>query len=318
MAKIENISVVIPTMGRPLTLKRTLETMLKSTVLPKQVVIVDQSTELAHRREIAGYKDLFSNEGKVEYTYFYQEQASLTKARNNGARLATEEILVCCDDDVDVNGDTFEKVRELMSDEKMAMIAGLDSNLNLGKRNAGGYFWGRKSYKKRKIGHVTKSMYGVFPLAFQKETKTEWAMGFFFVVRKSLLEKWKLGWDEKLISYAYAEDLDFSYAYAKKCEEEQLKCIFSTDVIVTHLQSQEYRIPSQKFTYMYVLNREYLSYKHFKSAWSRFLTRWSNLGMFFWRIVKRQRPWQLLKAQMLCDKYRKKLKKGEIPVELLK
>ena len=304
-------------MGRPKTLKRTLETMMKSSLLPKQILIIDQSKEESDQKEILEYRKIVESQG-VEYLYQYQEIPSLTRARNKGAELATEEILIYSDDDVDVETDTFEKVYAIMQDETKAMIAGLDSTLNLSKRNAGGYLWGRKSYKKRKIGHVTKSVYGVFPLEFQKETDTEWAMGFFFVVRKSLLEKWQISWDEKLISYAYAEDLDFSYAYAKEAQKENLKCIFSTDVVVTHLQSQEYRIPSQKFTYMYVLHREYLSYKHFKGIRSRLLTRWSNLGMFFWRLLKRQKPWQLLKAQMACDKYRKMLKKGEIPIELLK
>ena len=311
------ITVLIPTMNRPKSLKQTLDVVCGCSRLPDEIIIIDQSISDSDRDEIKSFGASLPK--NIEYRYFYQDTPSLTKARNLGLYNASGDILVYMDDDVNVKEDTFNIIEGIMQDKSISMIAGLDENTNLSKRNPMGYFWGRKSFSKRKIGHVTKSIYGVFPTNLDKENVlTEWAMGYFFVVRKSLIDKWSISFDEKLISYAYAEDLDFSYNYYLHSKKEGLKCIISPKLVVEHLQSKEYRVPTQKFTYMYLIHRAYLSYKYFPNkASSRFLLGWSNLSMLLLRLVKRQAPKQFIKAQKACRKYRKLLKKGEIPTDLL-
>jgi len=225
--------------------------------------------------------------------------------------------VVFSDDDVDVNYETLYEIYRLMSNKNIAMIAGIDENKAISK-SKWGYIFGIKSYKKRKIGQVALSMHGSYPNEITGLVDTEWAMGYFFIVRKSFIDKWAIKWDETLTSYSYAEDLDFTYSYYKRANKENLKCVLSDTVKVKHLVSKEWRVASYKSSLMYVINREYLSYKHFKSPLSRIATRWANLGEFFNRIIRRNHPMYIVKAQYFCDKYRSDIKKGNIHTELFK
>lgn len=275
------VSVLIPTMNRPQALKRTIEGYLNADYIPSQIVVVDQSET---EKDSTLIWELLKKIEEVEAVYFYQEIPSLTMARNNAFRHAKEEIIVCSDDDIDVFPDTIFKVYNMMKDSSIAMIAGLDDNMPLGKSKIG-YLLGTKSFVNRKKGHVTASMLGRYPESVGDRTETMWAMGFFFVIRQSLVEKWQLEWDKKLKGYAYAEDLDFSYGYYKKAQKENLNCIMSNQIHVKHLASQEYRTPSRKSTYMYVLHRAYLSEKHHMGWKSQIAMGWCNFWIYLQRRI---------------------------------
>ena len=159
------------------------------------------------------------------------------------------------------------------------------------------------------------SMLGRFPSSVDSITDTEWAMGFFFVIRKSLQKTWNLWWDEQLISYAYAEDLDFSYGYYKKCKEENFRCIYHPKVIVTHNASQEYRVPTRKSALMYVIHRHYLAYKY-GTILNQVAVRWTTM----WRIIGAIRHPEymknLIEGQIIFEKNRKVIKTGIIKKEI--
>lgn len=303
------ISVLIPTMNRPQALKRTLTGYIKGDSIPKQIVVVDQSRDRKIANENLAIVESYKN--FTDMVYVYQEVASLTKARNNAATRATQDIIVCSDDDVDVYKDTLGNVNEIMQDSSVAMIAGIDDNMTA-RSSIVGYFLGTKSFSKRRIGHVTASMLGRFPEQFEQKTETMWAMGFFFVVRKSLIQKWGLKWDENLTSYAYAEDLDFSYGYYKNAKRESMQCIIVKDVHVRHMTTQEYRIPSRKSTFMYVLNRAYLSHKHQMSWKSELAMHWCNFWIYVSRKIKSQEPKDMAEAMRYLRKNKEKIRNGQL------
>lgn len=308
-----DISVIIPTMNRPDSLKRTLDYITKSIQKPAEIIVIDQSQDLKLAFLNKEYTKNYDSE--IVFKYLYQEIPSLTKARNLGIKHATKEIIVCSDDDVDVKPETFSLINQVMNDKHIAMIAGLDTNTVLSEKSKIGYILGTKSYKKRKIGHVTASVFGRFPISVTEVTQTEWAMGFFFVIRKSLQSEWNLWWDEQLISYAYAEDLDFSYSYYKKAKAAGMSCIYHPRIIVTHQTTKEYRIPSRKSSLMYIINREYLSYKHLP-FYSRIALRWTN----FWRIISAVKTPRYMKnlimGQIKADLHRNELRKGVLNPEI--
>lgn len=315
MKKIMNnqISIVIPTMNRLETLQETIDSYVSGDILPDQIVIVDQTQDEQFRIQIVSMIQKYSE--KVQIDYIYQNAPSSTKARNIGVDICRNDIIAFSDDDITVQKDTIKNVLDIMKDEGISMIAGINSRDGLSKSRIG-YLFGKKSYRKRKIGHVTKAMLGRFPEnRVEESVETEWAMGFFFVVRKSLIERWNNFWDEKLTSYAYAEDLDFSYSYYKHSKDEGLKCILNEGVVVEHRVSTEWRVPTRKSTMMYVLNREYLSYKHHMGWQSRILMRWCNFGDFLMRLGKRAEALDLLEAQRVCEKHRKELANGILKAE---
>lgn len=309
--KKNKISVIIPTMNRSNSLFRTLTTISKSELIPDEIIIVDQSTIIEQREAIKnGIKEL-----NLNIIYIFQDTPSLTQARNSGFKIAKNEITVCMDDDVDVKENTFFRISNIMIDEKVSMIAGID--LNAGAESSKmGYLFGKKSYKNRKIGHVTGAMFSRIPKNISSQTETQWAMGYFFVVRRSLIIKWDMEWDEKFISYGFPEDLDFSYRYFKYSKEEGYSCILDPDVAVYHLVSKEWRATTRAVTFMFIINREYLSYKLGFNFISRIQTRWANLGIFFERLLKKDNCLDVIIAQFYCDKYRKDIKNGKLHTEL--
>lgn len=215
------------------------------------------------------------------------------------------------DDDIEVYPDTLANVKEKMADPRIAMIAGLDDNSKQSRSRAG-YLLGTKSFAKRNQGHVTRSMLGRYPPNVKGEIPTEWAMGYFFVVRASLVRKFGISWDEKLTSYAYAEDLDFSYTLFKRVTPLGYQCILSDKVRVKHLGSLEYRVPSRKSTFMYVINRYYLAYKHHGDRLPIAAVDWADFWMVIFRLLKRQNAKELLDAIIRAKMVRKKLKAGKL------
>lgn len=295
-------------MNRPETLKKTLDSFFDGYVIPSQVVVVDQSNEVNAKRT-KDVCDKYSDKALMKYVH--QKVPSLPKARNNAYKYATEEIIICSDDDVLIYDDTLKNIADIMKRTSVAMIAGIDDN-TLSSSTKIGYLFGTKSYKNRKIGHVTLSMLGRYPDNIKGEIETQWAMGYFFVVRKSLLDKWNIRWDENLTSYAYAEDLDFSFSYYKKAIKENLKCVLNEKVHVKHCVSNEYRTPSKKSTYMYVINRYYLSFKHNMGLKSRLSMKWCNIWRLIERIVKKESPIDMWKAMVFVSRYKKDVKQGKL------
>ncbi len=304
------ISVVIPTMNRVNTLKETLQNIEASSFYPEEIIIVDQSTDDKICEEIKNTAASFS----LNICY-YHRVPSLTKARNFGIEKVKNDIVVFMDDDVNILQDTMINIHKIMQDNTISMIAGLDLNAGIEKSKMG-YLFGKKSYKRRKIGHVAFGLYGRLPQNTDKRVETEWAMGFFFVVRKSLVDKWNLKWEEQFISYGYPEDLDFSHRYYIESKRNGLKCIVDPKIKVYHMVSKEWRETSWKVTYMQVINREYLTYKWELGFKSRILTRWSNFGLFVQRLLMRDNCLDVLKAQWFCDLHRKDIRKGNLHTEI--
>lgn len=297
-------------MNRFNSLNATINSFFSNHILPNQVVIVDQSNDGKTSSLIKDLIDRDEYKSNCNFIYEHQEYPSSTDARNSGINIATNEILIFSDDDVEVKEDTLANIINIMDDNSISMISAINE-LEGQTKSKLGYLLGFKSFFKRKIGHVAPAIFGRFPTKIEKETKTEWAMGFFFVVRKSLVDKWGLKWDENLKSYAYAEDLDFSYSYYKKSKEEGLKCIISSDVIVKHLQSQEYRIPSRKTTFMYVLNRAYLYKKHNFGFRYWIMFNIANYSMLTIRRIKKQNPQDMKDAMKYLKKHKKEVFDGK-------
>ena len=112
------ISVIIPTLNRPDSLLRTFEFMEKSSILPDEVIVIDQTQD----KDVAGRIRNICDSSKLNIKYTWISTPSTTITRNIGFSLANGEILVYMDDDVDVKQDTFSNVREIFSDENFVVL----------------------------------------------------------------------------------------------------------------------------------------------------------------------------------------------------
>lgn len=299
------ISLIIPSYRRAETLKKTLDIIEKSISLPDEIIIVDQTEQDKGQDQI----EQLCN-GYPLINYVHQDTPSLTKARNKGIDVAKGDILIFMDDDVDVRPNTFLEIRELMAYKDIAMIGGLDEGCAVPYARSNILFF-KASQKNCHIGHVTPAVYGRFPISIDREIiETQWAMGFFFVVRRELISKYNLKFDEKLQYYAYAEDLDFSYRYYRIARSVGMQCIMTPRIIVKHNVSKEYRLISDKAYCMMYAHRWYLCHKLFGNLKSKLAFLWSNFGDIILYKRNRQSFRRIMCAQLFWFRYQNSIKHG--------
>lgn len=304
-SELSKVSIIIPTLNRASSLARTLGFISKSSILPDEVIIVDQSP-----RDTAEKTKKLCDSQTLKIKYIHINEPSLTGARNAGIELCKNDIAIFMDDDVNIGTDTIKNILVLFKDNSISMVAGIDSGSPMKRLSLPSLIFFRSSFFKRYKGHVAMAGYGVFPQNPQAETPTEWAMGFFFAIRKSLAQKWGLKFDENLKYYAYAEDMDFTYRYFLKSKEENLKCIMSTAATVLHNVSKEYRLPSRQRTFMEICHRRYVMSKHGNSILRKLIMLWSDIGTAILRIKRGEPASDVFKAIAFAIKYRRDIKKG--------
>lgn len=304
------ISVIIPTLNRPDSLRDTLTYYMKGNSIPNEFIIVDQSQDNKLREETEDCLNILDK--NIIQKYIYLKSPSLTKARNVGISNATNDIILLSDDDIRVYEDTINNLYLKMKSNYVSMVGGLDDNA-IYHDSCLGYIAGVKSLFKRKIGGVSKSFFGRYPyVAPGIDVNTEWCMGYFFSVKKHLVEKWNLRFDEHLIGYAYAEDLDFSYSYYKHSTLEKYECMLSDSVRVKHMVSKEYRVPSRKSTFMLILHRYYLIHKHDMGIPSILLSTYTNIVLAIERLIKRENPADIFKAMSIYLFHKKEVNSGKL------
>ena len=264
-----DITIVIPTYNRPKVLRNTIESYLMGNVLPRQIIVVDQTSDAFNLSTISDWRG-------VELKLVRSLTPSLTLARNIGARASECDVILFSDDDILVDEDSIANLVKAMSDETVALVAGVDISENgvYGSpskpgclRNLAGTLLGMKK-PWRKDGYVVHmSMRGRYPMPVARRVSTEWAMGYFFCVRRSLMERWGVWFDEAMTRYAYAEDLDFSMRYCANARDEGFECFLEPDIYVHHLASAEWRSPSDEAVRYFVVNRRRIARKVYPNRW---------------------------------------------------
>ncbi|HST78405.1 MAG TPA: glycosyltransferase [Verrucomicrobiae bacterium] len=127
-----SVAVAIPTKNRPDDLDTTVASVLRQTILPKQLIIIDQSgKEESRERIIARYEALHADLRKsVELVYI--SDSSLTgasAARNCALNDLKTEIVLFLDDDVILEHDFNERILEAYRDHPEAVgISGIITN----------------------------------------------------------------------------------------------------------------------------------------------------------------------------------------------
>lgn len=269
LRKVAPITVVIPTYNRPSDLKGTLASYLSGASVPDQIVVVDQSA-VPFDPSDCGFDAL------TEILVIHASEPSLTRSRNIGAGRARNDVLLFSDDDVRVDECTLQLLSAAMGNDEVALVAALDAadNPRFGGgargnliRNIFSMLLGMK-HPWRHDGYVISSnMRGRYPENAAKRVPTEWAMGYFFCVRRSCMERWDVWFDESLKRYAYAEDLDFSIRYCRRARAEGLRTVLEPALYVNHLASREWRTPSDEAVDYFVRNRRYLAAKLYPRRW---------------------------------------------------
>jgi glycosyltransferase involved in cell wall biosynthesis len=314
MRELLDLSVIIPTRNRPRILKQTIASACDGNGIPRQMIVVDQSDCPVREEDLI---DVMPD--GIQLVVLHREEPSLTAARNAGIRKAECSIVLFMDDDVLLDSESLTRLCRGFLDSSVALIAAPEAEGSApGKRYPtllSAFFLRKKPFAR--YGYICRgAVLGRYPDMLEEPVETEWAMGYFFAVRLELLKRFSVRFDERLESYAYPEDLDFSYAFIKRANREGFRAVLDPHIQVEHLGSKEWRIMSRKATYMYVIHRYYVSYKYFRGWWMRAMLGWSDVGVFFRRLLEREQPFEIVKAHLLCIKKRHILRLGIIDRDL--
>ncbi len=309
------ISVIIPTLNRHETLIQTVQSLCKGDSIPKEIIIIDQSIIAINKKE-------FGKQNGVHILIEHTTIASSTHARNIGIEKASEEFLLFCDDDILINERTLTNLYKCISNSDTALVAAIhyrDNAFYEGPKkhrvikDIGGTFLGMKKFW-RKDGYVIKSnIRGRYAAGIDAITSTEWAMGYFFCIKKGVLKGLDHWFDEHLIKYAYAEDLDFTYRYCLEAKKQGMKTVVDPRVFVNHLASREWRIPKQMEVNYIFANRRYLSWKLFPSRKDYRVAMWVFDHLYLLtQIRKKEYANEIVSALKLCRKNKSLIREGAI------
>ena len=146
---------------------------------------------------------------------------------------------------------------------------------------------GLKPLKYHKQGVVSKGLFGYYPPYFKGMVQTEWTMGYYFAIKKSLFIKSQIMFDERLKKYGYAEDLDYSFRMFMWSKKHHYNCVLDDSVQVLHKITSEYRNEELLVYKKILVNRYYIFKKIFKN--NIFRSFYFNLATFSYAHIMKKK-----------------------------
>lgn len=271
-----DISVIIPTYNRPDDLKATVRSILKQSMLPKEIIIVDSAMNTHTEVIIKNFKSI---ESRVSFQYISNQIDSLTVARNIGSEAANSDILLFLDDDVALEETYIEEILKVYNQYPDCLI--VQGNIISSYRKTTIYrtcwnkFWNfycrffSLHYNTSDEMKVLKSGNNTTPSTPDRIVNCQWASGCNFSIKKEIFNVYKF--DSKLIKYSYGEDKDFSFRIFKENRKAVLLTPFAK---LIHKGSFNKNSPVKKAI---IMEKTYSLYFIAKN-----LDEFTNYSYFFW------------------------------------
>ncbi len=276
------VSVIVPTYNRPRDLEVCLASVLRQTVLPDEVLVVDdgclEAVPLAADYRRAG----------VDLRYFRKQTPGLTASRNLGIDNARGSIVFFLDDDVELFDDFVERICEEFHADRAGRVGGVGGRIV----NLPAVRGGRRllHYLERLFllsgpveGRVLPSGFcvdygdtgrvppGPVAVDFLPGGATAWRRQVFDTFRFSLA----------YTGYGQGEDKDFSFRV-----RQQYRLIFTPRARLYHYQSPQMRFSPFEKGYEFVRGRHRFFTEHLRPAGrSRFLFAYALCGYFLKRLL---------------------------------
>jgi len=272
--QLKDISVIIPTYNRPAELEETLK-HIPSTI--REIIIVDQSERPKRVRAI---KD-------IPIKIIHSSPPAITIARNRGLDYATGRIICFLDDDVTISPFYFEHILEIFNNPKAQKVEGVAGwkpfDLSLKAALIDCYYkmpFGMRQYGPARIYGPYGNSY---PFKLWKSVYAEWFPGMNMCFKREVFDKKPKGkgmrFDENLLGYTIAEDIDFTYRIAKR---NPRGLVITPYAPIKHRAADSNRKDLRKIAYINQVDHFYFSFKHFDSQWPLAL---NLIGIFLGRLL---------------------------------
>lgn len=245
-------SVIIPTLRREERLKRTLESLVRCSPGPYEVLVVDGDDEGSSAAVVEAMI------GALPIRHL-QTEPGLPHQRNQGIERVDGDVIVFFDDDVDVDPAAFGVLAEAYSDPSVVGMTG--RVLEEEQRKV----VGKHSPLRRLFpgggaeGSFTRYGYPRRLVHLDQPRDTHFMHGSFMSGRTA--EVRAVLFDENLKGYALAEDEDFSYRLSRRG-----RIVYRPDAIVHHDRSGAGGSDARRFGRTVVVNRHYLFRKNFDAT----------------------------------------------------
>jgi glucosyl-dolichyl phosphate glucuronosyltransferase len=245
------LSVIIPTYHRLEDLTRAIGSILVQSRLPEELIIVDDGdlpdVPLKVKCEEKG----------ISVIYHKKDNPGLTASRNKGIRLASGDLIIFFDDDVELHQDYLKYMEQLFIDDTSGDVGGA-SGITMNEKPL------KLSNKIRNVfdrlfmvtgsveGKVLPSgfcvNYGATGHVFEDVSEVDFLAGCGCAFRKKVFEKYQF--NENYQGYGLGEDKDFSY---RLIPEYKLKV--TPFAKLNHYESPQMRYDTYRRGYEFVLSR---------------------------------------------------------------
>jgi glycosyltransferase involved in cell wall biosynthesis len=228
------VTIVIPTFNRASDLSELLDSILKQTTKPLEIIIVDDNTPNDTTRVVSeSYATRFE---KMDGTLIYAKNPrvnSLTISRNIGVNLARGDIVMFFDDDMILSDNYIEKILEVFKMHPDALgVQGWIPSIERKKKKASFLF---RILNTIFFGPSTRDKCRLFsyPTVLTQVINCEALCGGAMAIRREVFSEFVF--DENLKKHSFMEDDLFSYSIFQKYP----KALFITPFAkVIHKKSQ--------------------------------------------------------------------------------
>lgn len=197
MTLIDKISVIIPTIGRQLHLKKCILGLLNQTILPDEIIIIDNCPKDNIKNMITS----ITKRVRVKVRYRYQKNIGSSYSRNLGIRLANNETLAFIDNDCVADEKWLYQVIKAVRKFPNAIVQGRSHNglpeniYSCTEHYFSSQVFETSFYKRKNITFATRL-----------DTKN-------FAMRKYLIKKHRIKFDNRYAPFSIYEDIDFGLRY---------------------------------------------------------------------------------------------------------
>jgi len=209
------VSVIIPTMNRPVELLDCVRTLACQTWMPDELIIVDNAElDDAPIRRIAV-------EAGMRYVFLRIARPGIARSRNLGIDHSSGEIIMFLDDDCLLHSEYVEEVMDVFVEDAAHEVGGASGmerlirpwSLSHRVWDALAIFFCQAGTR-RQEGRMLSSGFMTEMLHFEKRTNVEYLHGCFTTWRRAVFDEDRF--DEFFDGYGTGEDKEFSYRVGRK------------------------------------------------------------------------------------------------------
>lgn len=252
------ISIIIPTYNRVEDLNKCLDSIRFQTILPKEIVIVDDSDNNEIQDLLEHIKIEFKEKSIFLKYIRNKKEKSLAIARNTGIEYTAGDIILFLDDDVILDKDYIKQILKVYEKHPDALgVQGYITNIDFNR------FWNTvhkidlSGHFERNKCRVQTSTDATYPYLLNDVILCQWLSGANHSYKRNIFQNFR--YDENLKKYSYKEDVDMSYRIFKVHPNS---LFITPHAKLIHNLSKEGRIPNKMLLNMKQVYTLYFFYKN--------------------------------------------------------